>query len=171
MKVAAKKCKNLLVEENEGEKRIYEFLEYLTKSFDETVPDCYINLLYEIAKNTPISGIFQSSSRTFQAALKSFLDENLDIFDDRELLDHFYEEIPVVMKILASIRAHEGGTFLPEPIKNLLEAMLQLFSKMNKLASERFVKSDTYSGLEPPNEYFPSLPLHSARMNFKAEKC
>ena len=40
---------------------------------------------------------------------------------------------------------------------------------MNKLASERFVKSDTYSGLEPPNEYFPSLPLHSARMNFKAD--
>ena len=115
MKVAAKKCKNLLVEENEGEKTIYDFLEYLTKSFDETVPDSYINLLYEIAKNTPISGIFQSSSRTFQAALKSFLDENLDIFDDRELLDHLYEEILVVMKILASIRAHEGGTFLPEP--------------------------------------------------------
>ena len=39
MEFAAKKCKNLLVEENEGEKRIYEFLEYLTKSFDETVPD------------------------------------------------------------------------------------------------------------------------------------
>ena len=31
MEFAAKKCKNLLVEENEGEKRIYEFLEYLTK--------------------------------------------------------------------------------------------------------------------------------------------
>ena len=169
VKVAAKKCKNLLMEENEGETKIYEFLEYLSKSLGETVPDCYINLLYEIARNTPISGIFQSSSRTFQAALKSFLDENLDIFDDKELLDHLYEEIPVVMKILASIRAYEGSIFLPEAIKNLLEAMLQLFSKMNKLASERFVKSDTYSGLEPPNEYFPSLPLHSARMNFKAD--
>ena len=75
----------------------------------------------------------------------------------------------VLMKILASIRAYEGSIFLPEAIKNLLEAMLQLFSKMNKLASERFVKSHTYSGLEPPNEYFPSLPLHSARMNFKAD--
>ena len=84
-------------------------------------------------------------------------------------MDHLYEEVPVVMKILASIRVHAGGTFLPEPIKNLLEAMLQLFSKINKLGSERFVKSDTYSGLEPPNDYFPSLPLHSARMNFKAD--
>ena len=65
--------------------KIYEFLEYLSKSLGETVPDCYINLLYEIAKNTPISGIFQSSSRTFPTALKSFLDENLDIFDDKEL--------------------------------------------------------------------------------------
>ena len=115
MKVAAKKRKNLQVEENEGEKRIYEFLEYLPKSFDETC-------------------IFQSNSRTFQAALKSFLDENLDIFDDRELLDHLFEEIPVVMKILASIRAHEGGTFLPEAIKNLLEATLQCFQ--NKRAGK-----------------------------------
>ena len=105
------------MEENEGETKIYEFLEYLSKSLGETVPDCYINLLYEIAKNTPISGIFQSSSRTFQAALKSFLDENLDIFEDKELLDHLYEEIPVVMKILASIRAYEGSIFLPEAIK------------------------------------------------------
>ena len=40
---------------------------------------------------------------------------------------------------------------------------------LNKLASERSVKSDTYSGLEPPNEYFPSMPLHSARMNVKAD--
>ena len=47
--------------------------------------------------------------------------------------------------------------------------MLQLFSKMKKLASERFIKSDTYSGLEPPNEYFLSLPIHSARMNFNAD--
>ena len=52
----------------------------------------------------PIYGIFQSSSRTFQAALKRILDENLDIFDDRELLDHLFEEIPVMMKILAFIK-------------------------------------------------------------------
>ena len=32
VKVAAKKCKNLLMEENEGETKIYEFLEYLSKS-------------------------------------------------------------------------------------------------------------------------------------------
>ena len=105
VKVAAKKYKNLLVEENEGENKFYELLEYLTKSFDERVPDCDINLLYEIAKNTPISGIFQSSSRTFQAALKSFLDENLEIFHDRELLDHLLKEIPVGMKILASYQS------------------------------------------------------------------
>ena len=53
-----------------------------------------------------------------------YLDENLDKFDDNELLYHIYEEITVMMKILASIRAHEGGIFLPEAIKNLLEAML-----------------------------------------------
>ena len=71
VKVAAKKCKNLLVEEKEGVNRIYEFLEYLSKSLDGTVPNCYINLLYEITKYMAISGIFRSSSRTSVAALKS----------------------------------------------------------------------------------------------------
>ena len=59
VKVAAKKCKNLLMEENEGETKIYEFLEYLSKSLGETVPDCYINLLYEIAK----THLFQEFSK------------------------------------------------------------------------------------------------------------
>ena len=69
VKVAAKKSKYLLMEEYEGETKIYEFLEYLSKSLGETVPDCYINLFYEIAENTPLSGIFQSSSKTFEFEL------------------------------------------------------------------------------------------------------
>ena len=139
VKVAKKKLKNLLIDENEGEKKIYELLEYLTNFSEEYIPECYIELLYEVSKNTPISGILQSTSRTFLAALKSYLDEATDIF-------------------------------LPEPVRNIIEFMLKLFSKMHKLANDRYVKPGIYNAAEPPNEYFPSLLLHSENKNFKADE-
>ena len=37
-------------------------------------------------------------------------------------------------------------------------------------ASERFVKAEEYKEEEPPTEYFPSLPIHSRKKNFKADK-
>ena len=47
----------------------------------------------------------------FSAALKSFLDESLDIFSDRELLDHLNDEVPVIMRILAKIKEFEKKHF------------------------------------------------------------
>ena len=169
VKVANKKMKTLLVEEIDREKKIFEFLEYVTMVSEDMVPECYITLIYEITKNTPISGIFQTNSRTSVAALKSFLDESLDVFSDKELLDHLNDEVPVIMRILAKIKEFENCTFLPEPVKNLFESMLELLSKMQKLAAERFVKSGVFDAKEPPNEYFPSLPIHSEKKNFKAD--
>ena len=167
--VANKKLKTLLVEEIDREKKIFEFLEYVIMVSEEMIPECYITLIYEITKSTPISGIFQTNSRIFVAALKSFLDESLDIFSDRELLDHLNDEVPVIMRILAKIKEFENCTFLPEPVKNLFESMLELLSKMQKLPTERFVKSGVFDAKEPPNEYFPSLPIHSEKKNSKAD--
>ena len=76
-------------------------------------------------------------------------------------MDHLNDEVPVIMRILAKIKEFENCTFLPEPVKNLFESMLELLSKMQKLATERFVKSGVFDAKEPPNEYFPSLPIHS----------
>ena len=85
------------------------------------------------------------------------------IFSDRELLDHLNDEVPVIMRIPARIKEFENCTFLPEPVKNLFESMLELLSKMQKLAAERFVKSGIFDAKEPPNEYLPSLPIHSEK--------
>ena len=57
--VSNKKLKTLLVEEIDREKKIFEFLEYVTMVSEEMVPECYITLIYEITKSTPISGIFK----------------------------------------------------------------------------------------------------------------
>ena len=91
------------------------------------------------------------------------------IFSDRELLDHLNDEVPVIMRIPARIKEFENCTFLPEPVKNLFESMLELLSKMQKLAAERFVKSGIFDAKEPPNEYLPSLPIQSEKKNFTAE--
>ena len=59
-----------------------EFMEYISSKEDKNVPSCYIDVLYEVAKNTPIVGIMQSNSRMFIASLKSFLDGSVNIFED-----------------------------------------------------------------------------------------
>ena len=41
---------------------------------------------------------------------------------------------------------------------------------LDTTASERFVKAEEYKEEEPPTEYFPSLPIHSRKKNFKADK-
>ena len=62
--------------------------DYISNREDKNVPSCYIDLHFEVAKNTPIVGIMQSNSRMFVATLKSFLDGSVNIFEDKDVLDH-----------------------------------------------------------------------------------
>ena len=62
IKTAIKKLKNLVKKEFEGETKLLELMEYISSREDKNVPSCYIDLLYEIAKNTPIVGIIQNKA-------------------------------------------------------------------------------------------------------------
>ena len=46
--------KSLTASENEGEGIVYSLLEYIASLPAKTTPRCYIDILYEVAKNTPI---------------------------------------------------------------------------------------------------------------------
>ena len=67
IKIAIKKLKNLVKEKFEGETSMLKLLEYIDNKEDKNVPQCYIDLIYELVKNTPVVGIIQSNSRTFRA--------------------------------------------------------------------------------------------------------
>ena len=131
--------------------------------------ECYIDIFYEISKNTPIVGIIQSNSRTFLAALKSYLDNEVDVFDDIDMLNHLNDEIPVIVNMMAAVRKYENETFLPKPIESLFNYMIDLYAKVHKTANERFVKAGSYEAEEPPTEFFPGLPLHSEQKLFKVD--
>ena len=51
VKTAIKKLKNLVKEKFEGETRMLELLEYISNKGEKNVPQCYIDLIYEFAKN------------------------------------------------------------------------------------------------------------------------
>ena len=144
-------------------------LQYIEKLEVDEIPECYLDILYEISKNTPIFGIMQSTSRTFLSTLKSYLDGVFDIFKDKETLDHLNNEIPFLISLIGSVRKYEESTFLPEPITDLFNTMLKIHSVGIKLANKRYVQPGPYLHPEPPLEYFPGLPLHSEASNFEVD--
>ena len=61
----------------------------------------------EITKNTPVVGLIQSQSRVFVASIKSYLDKQVDIFEDKDILDHVNGEVPVMVYIITLIQVYE----------------------------------------------------------------
>ena len=163
MKGLLKKIKPLIDKENDGENSLYSVLEHVCDLNEENVPKCYVDLIHEVTKNTPIVGLIQSQSRVFLVGLKSYLDKNVDIFSEKDILDHVNGEVPVLMGLITSLKAYEGTVFLPDKVIDLFNAILSLNLNVRKLAAERFVKSKDFLSVEPKNEIYPSLPLHSSK--------
>ena len=137
----------------EIEVTIVEVLEYIESLEVDEVPECYLDILYEISKNTPIFGLIQSSSRSFLATLKSYLDGTVDVFQDKDILDHLNNEVPILMSMIGSVRKYEGSTFLPPAVTKLFNNMIKLYSVGLKLATKRHIESNLYQHPEPPLEY------------------
>ena len=103
------------------------------------------------------------------AAMKSYLDGSIDIFKDKDVLDHLNDEVPLLVAMMSAVVKYEKDNCLPGPVKDLFNYMLKLLSQVQKLASERYVMPEPYKDDEPFTEYFPSLPLHSEKMRFKVD--
>ena len=73
IKIAIKKLKNLVKEKFEGKTSMLKLLEYIANTEVKNVPQCYIDLIYLLVKNTPVVGIIQSNSRTFRAVNHIFV--------------------------------------------------------------------------------------------------
>ena len=102
--------------------------------------------------------------------MKSFLDGSVNIFEDKDVLNHLYDEVPVVIDIISKIIKHERAHFLPEPVRGVFEFMLILFNQVQKLATAGHVPAKKYVGKQPSTEFFPSLPLHSEKIAFTVDK-
>ena len=171
IKKLLKKMKPMLNENITGESSLYSLLEYLTTFKEQSVPLCYTQLIHEITKSTPIVGFIQSQSRDFIASLKCYLDRIVDIFEERDLLDHVYAEGPVLVDFMTKIKEYECHPFLPKQVSEVFNVILDIHTTVGKLAAEWYTIPKFYDEKsEPPMEVFPSLPLHSAKKNFEADK-
>ena len=103
------------------------------------------------------------------AAMKSYLDGSIDIFKDKDVLDHLNDEVPLLVAMMSAVVKYEKDNCLPGPVKDVFNYMLKLLSQVQKLASERYMMPEPYKDDEPFTEYFPSLPLHSEKMRFKVD--
>ena len=128
IKTAKKKLKTLIKENFEGELMILNLLEFISNLDETLTPSCYIDLLYEMIKNTPIVGILQSNSRVFLAAMKSYLDGSIDIFKDKDVLDHLNDEVPLAVGMMAAVLNYGKDDCLPGPVKDVFNYMLKLLS-------------------------------------------
>ena len=57
----------------------------------------------------------------------------------------------------------EKETFLPDDVSELFKTMISIHAQVHKIAEKRRFNPKPYNGEEPPNEYYPSLPLRSLR--------
>ena len=116
VKTMMKKLKPLLGKEIPCEEGIYSVLEYICSLKTKKVPECYVDLIHEISKNTPVLGMIQSDSRIFLASLKSYLDKEVDVFDDKDILEHMNGEVPLLVNSINSVKVFEKTIYLPDPL-------------------------------------------------------
>ena len=60
--------------------------------------------------------MIQSDSRIFLASLKSYLDKEVDVFDDKDILEHMNGEVPLLVNIINSVKVFEKTIYLPDPL-------------------------------------------------------
>ena len=122
--IAINKLKKVVKDEDNGTKNILEILEYTIDRKSNHIPQCYIEILYEACKITPVVGHIQTNSRAFSVVLKSFLEESVNIFEDQEMLDHLNTEAPHIMTMICGIKNFEGSDYLPKCVSSLFKHIL-----------------------------------------------
>ena len=82
--------------------------------------------------------------RIFLASLKSYLDKQVDVFNDKDILEHMNGEVPLLVNIINSVKEFENTIYLPNPLVDLFNAILKLYMTAKKLSFERFVKAEDF---------------------------
>ena len=112
---------------------------------------------------------YYTCCRIDSKSVQGCIDKQVDIFEDKDMLDYFNGEVPVMVYIITLIQKYEKTTFLPDAVIKLLNFNLELNSSVRKLSAERFRKAKRFDGREPKTDCFPSLPLHSETTLFKSD--
>ena len=95
--------------------------------------------------------------------------ERSRLFESKDMLEEVNKECPTILDHIIAIKDYEKETFLPDEVSELFKTMISIHAQVHKLAEKRRFIPKPYNGEEPPNEYYPSLPLRSLRPSYKSE--
>ena len=103
---------------------VHELLEHIDE-IATRVPIGYLEMLYEIHLETPISALVNSDNDEAFILLKDYLLEDDDIFSKVEEAKLIVAEFPVIAFWIERIRKFTRAKFLPKPASNLIMSLLR----------------------------------------------
>ena len=89
---------------------------------------------------------YYTCCRIDSKSVQGCIDKQVDIFEDKDILDYFNGEVPVMVYIITLIQNNEKTTFLPDAVIKLLNFNLELNSSVRKFSAERFRKAKRFDG-------------------------
>ena len=128
-------------------------------------------MLFEIHLETPISAIFNSNNDEAYEVLSDYLDEERDIFANKNDSKIMFDEFPIVSTWIEGIKKFTNEKFLPKPVTTLIKRMLEF--------NEEYLEKAHICDSEEPGphqqgavmaEVYPKNPQHTANEKFAADK-
>ena len=148
-----------------GKSDNFQFVHDIVQKFkdEETIPDCYINFIAEVAKNTPVCGYIQPTERKVLSILRKFCLRELNLRDGSHQSELFKlrSEIPALWNNVLLIIQYEKSTFLPKIVSNLILKLLKIRNQTFSTAETRY-KEDYFAYEEETDDqcsFYPNFPL------------
>ena len=148
-----------------GKSENFPFVHQIVEKFkdEEKLPDCYINFLAEVSKNTPVCGFIQVTERKSLSILRKFCLREVNLRDGNHQEDLFKlrSEIPALWKNISEILKHENTSFLPKLVSNLIIKLLKIRIQTFSSAETRY-QEDYFPYEEETDDqcsFYPNFPL------------
>ena len=96
------------------------------------VPIGFRELLYEIHLETPISDLLSSKDEA-HGLMRSYLDDEDDVFSDLAKSQFIFQEFPVLALCIEKIRRFLNSKYLPKEVSNVVSSLLDFNDEFLRL--------------------------------------
>ena len=147
----------------------------IQERFPLKMPDPYIDLLGNIAKNSSARSLLQVKELTILETLSNYCREELDIriLENRDKMSSLIKSLPALWPLLDEICNLESRKYLPRPVSKLILGLLKVRQKTFENTVRRS-NSDVYrwekSSLEHPTMCYPNLPIWRYPSKYKVSQ-
>ena len=148
---------------------------HIQEKFPLKIPDPYIDLLSNIAKNSSARSLLQVKELIILEILSEYCREELDIriLENRDKMSTLIKSLPALWPLLDNICILESRKFLPRPVSKLIIGLLKVRQNTFENAVRRS-NTDVYQwedpSLEHPTMCYPNLPIWRYPSKYKVSQ-